>query len=98
MPEDDSTKPRAIERWIEVQLPEYRFGLVLTLLLTTYVFMASGVSGGWVRVVTVTLQGLTLLAALRASQVSRRLFRIAGARRRACARRVAGLPPLRPGQ
>ena len=60
-----------------MQLPEYRFGLVLTLLLTTYVFMASGVSGGWVRVVTVTLQGLTLLAALRASQVSRRLFRIA---------------------
>jgi uncharacterized membrane protein len=47
------------------------------LLLATYVFMACGLSGGWVRVVTVTLQGLTLLAALRAAQVSRRLFRIA---------------------
>jgi hypothetical protein len=73
----DTTQPRAIERWIEGRLPGYRFGLVLTLLLTTYVFMASGLSGGWVRVVTVTLQGLTLLAALRASQASRRLFRVA---------------------
>ena len=74
---DDSTQPHAIERWIEGRLPGYRFGLVLTLMLTTYAFMAIGVSGSWVRVVTALLQGLTLLAALRASQVSRRLFRIA---------------------
>jgi hypothetical protein len=77
VPEHDRTKPHPIERWIEGRLPGYRFGFVLTLLLATYVFMAIGLSGGWVRVVTVTLQGLTLLAALRASQVSRRLFRIA---------------------
>jgi hypothetical protein len=74
---DDDTQPAAIERWIEGRLPGYRFGLVLTLLLATYVFMAAGLSGAWVRVVTAVLQGLTLLAALRASQVSRRLFRIA---------------------
>ena len=73
----DTTKPRAIERWLERNLPGYRFGVVLVLLLMTYTFMATAPSGDWVRVVTTTLQGLTLLAALRASQVSRRLFRFA---------------------
>jgi hypothetical protein len=77
MAEHDSTRPHPIERWLEANLPGYRFGFVLLFLLMTYAFMASGVSGSWVRVVTVTLQGLTLLAALRASEVSRRLFRIA---------------------
>ena len=76
-PTNDTTKPRPIERWLERNLPGYRFGLVLVFLLLTYVFMASGSSAPWVRVVTVMLQGLTLLAAFRASQVSRRLFRIA---------------------
>lgn len=73
---DDTTKPAAIERWIEGNLPRYRFGLVLALLLATFVFMASAPTGAWTRVVTVALQGLTLLAAFRASQVSRRMFRI----------------------
>jgi Ion channel len=74
---NDTTHPRAIERWLEGNLPGYRFGVVLTLLLTTFVFMASAPTGAWTRAVTVGLQGLTLLAALRASQVSRRLFRVA---------------------
>ena len=73
----DKTKPHPIERWIERNLPGYRFGFVLVLLVITFAFMTTGVSGAWVRVVTVTLQGLTLLAALRASQVSRRRFRFA---------------------
>ena len=77
MAETDSTKPRAIERWLESKLPGYRFGLVLLLLLMTFVFMASGFTGSWVRVVTVALQGLTLLAALQASEVHRRTLRIA---------------------
>jgi hypothetical protein len=57
--------------------PGYRFGLVLLLLFVTFVFMASGASGGWVRVVSVGLQGLTLLAALLASDVKPRLVRVA---------------------
>jgi hypothetical protein len=73
----DSSKPYAIERWIEETLPDYRFGLVLLLLLFTFVFMASGLETEWSPAVSVTLQGLTLLAALRASQVSRRTFRLA---------------------
>ncbi len=50
---------------------------MLILLLITFAFMASAVTGDWALVVTTTLQGLTLLAAFRASQVSRRLFRFA---------------------
>jgi hypothetical protein len=71
------TKPRAIELWLERSLPGYRFGLVLVLLLITFAFMASAVTGTWVAAVATALQGLTLLAALRASQVSRRFFRFA---------------------
>jgi hypothetical protein len=73
----DGTKAHPIERWIEGNLPGYRFGFVLALLIVTFAFMTSGASGAWVRVVTVLLQGLTLLAALRASEVKRRLFRFA---------------------
>ena len=77
MAETDSRKPLAIERWLEGKLPAYRFGLVLLLLLMTFVVMESGITGPWIRVVTVALQGLTLLAALRASEVGWRIFRIA---------------------
>lgn len=75
--QDETTKPQAIELWLEGNLPGFRFGLVLALLLTTFVFMAAAPTGNWVRVVNTTLQGFTLLAAFRASQVSRRLFRFA---------------------
>jgi drug/metabolite transporter (DMT)-like permease len=71
------TKPVAIELWLEGNLPGYRFGAVLILLLITFVFMASALQGAWVAVVATALQGLTLLAAFRASEVSRRLFRFA---------------------
>ena len=50
---------------------------MLVLLLVTFIFMASGFTGAWVPLVTVTLQGATLLAALAASEASRRLVRIA---------------------
>ena len=77
MTANDSTRPRAIERWLERSLPGYRFGLVLLFLLLTYACMASGATSSWARVVTVALQGLTLLAALRASQVGQSTFRFA---------------------
>jgi len=56
--------------------PNYRFGAVLALLGVTFIFMASGLTGNWYRVVTVGLQGATLLAAMLASGVSRHLIRI----------------------
>jgi len=61
---------------IEAYLPGYRFGIVLVLLLATFVFMAAGFSGSWVVLVTVMLQGATLLAALRAAQVGQRYMRL----------------------
>jgi hypothetical protein len=74
---EHTTKPSAIERWIEGTFRGYRFGVVLILLLITCGFMAVGPAGAWTRVVTIALLGLTLLAALRASEVHRRVFRLA---------------------
>ena len=53
-----------------------RYGVVLLLLFLTFVFMASGASGGWARVVTVGLQGLTLLAAMEAAGARRHVVRV----------------------
>ena len=50
---------------------------MLLLLAVTFIVMAAGPPDAWTRVITVVLQGLTLMAALLASRVSRRLFRIA---------------------
>lgn len=54
-----------------------RYGVVLLLLLVTYVFLASGPTGHWVPFVAVVLQGATLLAALAASNANRKLWRVA---------------------
>lgn len=68
------TEPRrAFDRMIP---GPYQFGIVLVLLACTFLVMASGVSGGWARILSVGLQGATLLAVLRASQVSRRIRRV----------------------
>lgn len=61
---------------LERDLPGARYGLVLVLLLVTFIFMASGPTGAWVPLITVVLQGATLLAALAASEASRRLVRV----------------------
>jgi hypothetical protein len=55
----------------------YRFGIVLALLFVTFIFLASGPEGEWVPFVSAVLQGVTVLAALRAADVSVRFFRIA---------------------
>ncbi len=54
-----------------------RYGVVLFLLLATFLFLAVGPEGRWVRLVSTALQGATLLAALWASRTSHRLFRVA---------------------
>ena len=59
------------------QRAEYRFGLVLLLLLVTFTFMAAGLTGAWTGVVAVLLQGATLIAALSAAEVARGLVRLA---------------------
>lgn len=73
----DKTRPSSVEAWLEAHSPGYQYGYVLILLAVTFVVMAAGPPDEWTRVVTVFLQGLTLLAALLASRVSRRLFRVA---------------------
>ena len=59
------------------RVPAYRDGVVLLLLLATFIFLASGPTGDWVPLVAVLLQGATLLAAFAASGVGRRLWRLA---------------------
>jgi hypothetical protein len=56
---------------------EYRFGLVLVLLLVTFVLLMVGSSSQWVRPVTVALAGTTLVAALFAADASLRVRRVA---------------------
>jgi hypothetical protein len=73
----DRTKPSSVEAWLEAHSPGYQYGYVLLLLAMTFVVMAAGPPDAWTRVITVLLQGLTLLAALLASRVNRRFFRIA---------------------
>ena len=70
-------KPTRAETWLDAHFHGYRYGWVLVLLSITFVFMAVGSPDAWARVITVLLQGLTLLAALVASRANRRLFRIA---------------------
>lgn len=72
-------KPTSVEAWLEAHSPGYQYGYVLLLLAMTFIVMAAGPPDDWTRVVTVLLQGLTLMAALLASRVSRRFFRIAAA-------------------
>ena len=67
-------------RWgrsIERRQAGSRYGIVLLLLLATFVFRASAPTGDWVPLATVLIQGLTLLAALAAAEASKRLVRIA---------------------
>ena len=56
---------------------EYRFGLVLFLLLVTFVVLMVGSSSKWLRPVTVALTGTTLLAGLFAADAPARLRRAA---------------------
>jgi hypothetical protein len=55
------------EGTIEARLPGFRYGIVLLLLLATFIVEASAYDGAWYRVVTVALDGLTLVAAFLAS-------------------------------
>jgi len=73
-----SVRPTRFEGWLEARFPPYRFGFVFVLLVITYVVMAASPSDQAARIITVLLEGLTLIATLLAARVGRLLFRIAG--------------------
>jgi len=60
------------------RLAGYRYGVVLLLIASTFVFLSLAPSGRWARVASTALQGLTLLAAFVASGVRPRVLRVAG--------------------
>ncbi len=57
----------------------HHYGLVLLLILVTLIFQLAAPDEEWARVTGIALQGLTLLAALRASRVGDRIMRAATA-------------------
>jgi hypothetical protein len=62
---------------LERERPGARYGIVLVLLLATFVFRACALTGSWVPLAVVVLQGMTLLSALAAAESSLRLVRFA---------------------
>jgi hypothetical protein len=70
-------KPSNVEAFLERHSPGYQYGYVLGLLALTFIVMAAGPPDSTTRVLTVLLQGMTLCAALLASRVSLKLFRMA---------------------
>src|SRR5581483_748011 len=57
---------RAFERW---GMTGYRYGILLVTILTSLTFQLAAPEADWARLVTILLQGLTLLMALVASRV-----------------------------
>jgi hypothetical protein len=55
----------------------HHYGIVLLLILTTLVFQLAAPNQDWARLTAIVIQGLTLLAALRASRVSALVLRLA---------------------
>jgi Ion channel len=55
----------------------YRYGVLLAMILGSLVFQLAAPEADWARLVTIVLQGLTLLMALIASRVHRYVLRIA---------------------
>jgi hypothetical protein len=77
-PQDDKTSHWRLSGALQART-EYRFGLVLILLLATFLFLMVGATSPWTRPVIVALTGTTLVSALFAAEVSLRLRRIAAA-------------------
>jgi hypothetical protein len=73
----DVSRRRASRPGLSNKAAAHRYGLVLALLLATFLFLVCGFNGAWIHPVTVALQGATLLAAFAASEVPLRLQRIA---------------------
>jgi voltage-gated potassium channel len=63
----------------EARFAAYRYGIVLLILLATFLLLASSPPNRITTITAVVLQGATLLAALSASEVGQRWFRIAAA-------------------
>ena len=65
---------QAFERW---GMTGYRYGILLATILTSLVFQLAAPEADWARLITILLQGLTLLMALVASRVHPWILRLA---------------------
>jgi hypothetical protein len=71
---DDQTLRPAVRGW---RHGAHHYGIVLLLILVTLVFQLAAPDRDWARLVSIGLQGLTLLAAFRASRVRPAIMRTA---------------------
>jgi hypothetical protein len=65
---------RALDR---TGMTGYRYGFLLAMILTSLVFQLAAPDADWARLVTIVIQGLTLLTALLASRVHPWILRLA---------------------
>jgi voltage-gated potassium channel len=72
-----AARPGSTRRALSAKATAHRYGLVLVLLLATFLVLVCGLNGAWVRPITVSLEGATLLAALSAAETPVRLQRLA---------------------
>jgi hypothetical protein len=95
----DATRPASAPRLrrIEGRLPGYRYGLVLVLLMVSYVVAVAAPTQAWARLLVVVLQELTLLAAMGASRVHARTVRIVAAVMAVFTLAIVALLPLGEG-
>ena len=67
-----------IEQMLDrVGMQGYRYGVLLVMILTSLVFQLAAPDADWARLVTIVIQGLTLLTALLASRVHHWVLRVA---------------------
>jgi hypothetical protein len=97
-PESRSRDTRPLRRRVDADRASRSFGMVLALIVITFVFAASASDAVWTIGVLVMLQGLTLLAAIWTSGLARtRSWLVAGLAVMAIAIALAVVSSLNPG-
>jgi hypothetical protein len=74
---DASSEPVYVQRLGRFASTGYRYGVLLLMILASLVFQLAAPDADWARVVTIVIQGLTLLMALIASRVHPWVVRLA---------------------
>ena len=77
MTEESYREPRLEQLFDRLGMKGYRYGVLLGMILASLVFQLAAPDADWARLVTIAIQGLTLLTALLASRVHPWILRLA---------------------
>jgi hypothetical protein len=75
--EESHREPRLEQLFDRLGMKGYRYGVLLGMILASLVFQLAAPDADWARLVTIVIQGLTLLTALLASRVHPWILRLA---------------------